>query len=59
VKKHPTAAPALPTAAPNIPCWTSMKRKRNTAKIEAGDRQKKMRVILAPLKAALARAARP
>jgi len=36
-----------------------MKRKRNTAKIEAGDRQKKMRVILAPLKAALARAARP
>ena len=57
MKKHPTAAPALPTAAPNIPCWT-VKPKRNTAKLEARERQKKMRVLLAPLRTALERAAR-
>jgi len=50
------AAPALPTAAANIPC---MMPKRNTAKLEARERQKKMRVLLAPLRAALERAARP
>jgi hypothetical protein len=35
-----------------------MKQNRNTAKIEARDRQKKMRVLLAPLKAAWEKAAR-
>lgn len=25
--------PALPTAKPNIPCWTSMKPKRNTVQL--------------------------
>jgi capsule polysaccharide export protein KpsE/RkpR len=46
---------ALPTAARSIPC--AMKSKRNAAKIEARERQKKMRVLLAPLRAALDRAA--
>lgn len=54
---RPTANPALPTAEPRIPCW-SVKPKRNTAKIEARERQKKMRVLLAPLRAELERAAR-
>jgi hypothetical protein len=34
-----------------------MKSKRNAAKIEARERQKKMQVILAPVRAALERAA--
>jgi hypothetical protein len=34
-----------------------MKPKRNAAKTEARERQKKMRVLLAPLRAALERAA--
>jgi hypothetical protein len=53
MKKHPTAAPALPVAQPNIPCWTSMKPKRNTTKTEDRARQRKMAAILAPLRAAL------
>jgi hypothetical protein len=57
MSKRSTAAPALPTAAPNIPCW-NLKPKRNTAKLEARERQKKMRVLFAPLRAALERAAR-
>jgi hypothetical protein len=56
MKKHPTAAPALPTAAPNIPCW-NVKPKRNTKTIEGRARQKKMAAILTPLRAALERSA--
>ena len=50
MRKRSTAAPALPTAAPNIPC---MKAKRNTKKMEDRVRQKKLAAILAPLKIAL------
>ena len=50
--KNRTAVPTMPTAEPNIPCWTSMKPKRNTSKIEDRERQKRMREILAPLRAA-------
>jgi hypothetical protein len=57
MKKHPTAAPALLTAAPKIPCWTA-KPKPNTAKSEIREKQKKMRQILAPLRTALEKAAR-
>ena len=52
MKKNLTTAPTPPTAAPNIPC---MKPKRNTSKIEDRERQKRMREILAPLRAALER----
>ena len=52
---HTTEAPALPTAAPNIP---AMKPKRNTAKIEDRAKQKRLRNTFAPLRLALERAAR-
>ena len=52
MRKNPTAIPALPTAAANIP---AMKPKRNTKKMEDRARQKKLAAILAPLKAALER----
>ena len=55
MSKRSAAAPALPTAEPNIP---STKAKPNTAKREARERQKKMRVLLAPLRAAVERVAR-
>jgi hypothetical protein len=55
MKAPPTAAPALPTAAPNIPCIMP---KRNTKKMEDRAKQQQMRVLLAPLRAALKRAAR-
>jgi hypothetical protein len=41
VSKHSTAAPALPTAAPRIPCF-DVKRKPNTKKIEDRAKQKEM-----------------
>lgn len=53
--KNQKAAPALPTAAPNIPC---MKPKRSTKKMEDRARQKKLVAILAPLRLALEESAR-
>src|ERR1017187_9550131 len=50
-----TAIPALSIAAPNIPC---MKPKRNTVKIEDRAKQNRLRIILAPLRLALEKAAR-
>jgi hypothetical protein len=57
MRKHPTAAPALLTAAPKIPCWTA-KPKPNTKKTKDRDEQRRMRKLLAPLRTALEKAAR-
>jgi hypothetical protein len=52
--KNQTAAPALQTAAPRIPCF-DVKPKRNSKKIQDRARQKRMAAILAPLKMVLKR----
>jgi hypothetical protein len=54
--KNQKAAPALPTAAPNIPC---MKAKPNTAKIQDRAKQKRLRKMFAPLRFALERTSTP
>ena len=52
--KNQTAAPALQTALPRIPCF-DVKPKRNSKKIQGRAPQKRMAAILAPLRAALER----
>ena len=52
-----TAIPTLPTAAPNIPC--AMKPKPNTKKIEDRAKPNRLRKIVAPLRLAMDKAARP
>lgn len=51
--KRPIAdEPDLRTAAPKIPCWTA-RPKANTKTIRDKERQKRLRALLAPLKAIL------
>jgi hypothetical protein len=51
------AIPTLPTAAPNIPC--AMKPKPNTKKIEDRAKPNRLPKIVAPLRLAMDKAARP
>ena len=55
MRDQTTTAPALPTAAPNIPC---MKAKPKSVKIEDRAKQKRLRKGFAPLRFVLEELAR-